>query len=942
MDIFVSMVWDEYSAGKKMNIKNYHIYRWLGSLTYRWLVLISISTYLPINLSTYFYGASEKPPWSDYPKWLTGSDTLGDWAIKANSGTWDGSNWVIEISTENPQTAFFPGRDYYYLYQTTTPALVWDQRERGKSLDSWQPWKSERYIYLPILGVDVVLANGTTYYPLDDYVIWYGSYSIDSGYWEVYDNWGGGNTEDDRAGPPLPPVSLTGEMIYQPTGIEAVIQWTAPTFQELDILDLTNGGGYEIWRSSSPEFILGKVSASTLTFTKIAENLGPAPPLEYTDTGLSQNTTYYYCLKSYDAYIPSDYSAFSEVLTLYGVALPVDITFNVDITGYSADKVFVFGDFTNQKYLMKDNKNNTWTVKVPNSESPLKLLVGKTVKYRYLKNDDWEPYERTVLLTSTDTVLNDIWGVDTVTSTPAGLPEEIVSFRSEPVGSYSKNLLWETDPKELQNIFGYEIQYSTFSNFLSSSTITILYGNTSSYFLTADAEWFKFSIIYKDGSKSKQSDAIQKGAEVPSLVACLDASPIDNLVAKTGANTGEIILSWKAPQSSPAMGTAHHYIIRRATFPMTDIVSFKKRIITGKAKAHYTGNDEWYITINLGESCPGYYFGVEAIYGNWKAATVSNAAVGVAGKFLVMKKGGITEKAVKSLGGETDAGVEQYAVKPNIEIKKYGTSLPNAIFVVKNSIEINKTVQLELKDKLDSAVSPSLQSQKRLKFPSANLDLENKDSTVFEFSSLSQSGSKLFSDAENVNLPFIVSIPYSQLDKDNDGIVDSSKGTQQQIKVADLRVYRLNEKYNFWQRIKDGQNYVDTTNKLVKAETKHLSVFCLAAPGNAATDLSNVVVFPNPFKPYDGKAETGSYDTGIIFTNLTPTAEIFIYTIAAELVKKHKMEGITDDEKEGKWKWDVRNDDGERLASGVYIFVVKDENVKVGKDKFVGKLCVIR
>ena len=183
-----------------MNGKNYHNERRRGSCRIypaiirnlnrnlnvaATIVMLSLISYLlsPICL----YPASETSNWQSYPKWLTGSSTLGNWQVKGSSTnieTFDGSNWVIKISTENPPTAFFPGRDYYYLYQTTTTpsTLVWDQRERGKSQDTWQPWKSERKIYLPILGIELILPNGTTYYPLNDYTLWYGSYSVDSGY----------------------------------------------------------------------------------------------------------------------------------------------------------------------------------------------------------------------------------------------------------------------------------------------------------------------------------------------------------------------------------------------------------------------------------------------------------------------------------------------------------------------------------------------------------------------------------------------------------------------------------------------------------------------------------------------------------------------------------------------------------------------------------------
>lgn len=903
--------------------------------------------FLLISISTCLYGASETSNWVNYPKWLTGSGVLGNWSVKANTGTWDGSNWVILVSTEDPTHAIYPGYNYNYLYITTTPAVVWDQRTNNRTLN------------LPILGFDAALAAGTTYYKYNDYIIWYGSWPADTGFWEVYDNWGGGDTTDSRNGSPLPPTGITGELVLAAADINAELQWTAPTWGGVSIQDLITGGGYEVWRSSYSS------SFSADAYTLAATILGPAPVLTCTDTGLSIDTTYYYSLRSYDAYLPPDYSDFSTPAGFYGVSVPVDVTFKIDISGYTPKKVYVAGDFTdslwtNGKIIMNDNKDGTWQANVPySSAAPLKFIVGKTIQYKYILDDSLEPdfittsKNREVVLVSSDTVLSDMWGIFTITSTPKNLPEEIVSFRTEPGDSYC-NVIWETDPKGLPNILGYQIDGSTdnsnFSTIASSDTLTV---NMSSYThsgLTNGSDYYyKISLVYSDGSTSTLSDSISvnppaTGEETPALIECTDAPAIVDLTAMTGYNTGEVILMWTAPDRSATLGAANSYIIRRSTYPMTTVSSFKRGTITGREKAHYTGTGESYFTVNLGTYCPGYYFGIEPVYGNWYAATVSNNIIGVAGNFLLTKSGGTTEKAVKYLGDENITGVELYANKPSIEFKKHAVDIPNAVFVVKNSVEIDGSAGQELKNNITAAANPAQPSQKRLKILAENTDLQNKNNTIFEFTALDRSMTPLFTDTdgENVKLPFIVSIPYDMLDANNNDIVDSTEGTPEEVRVTDLRVYHLNEQWNFWQRLKTGRNSVDTKNKLVKAETKHLSVFCLAAPGNAASDLSNVVVFPNPFKPYDGMEITGTYDTGIIFTNLTPTADITIYTIAAEVVKKHEMDGFSDDEREGKWKWDARNSDGDRVASGVYIFLVRDGNVQAGDDKFVGKLCIIR
>jgi len=914
--------------------------------------LLLIACYL--SLVNCLYSASEKADWAKYPKWLKGSSTLGNWMVKANTGTWDGSNWVIKISTEDPSKAFYPGVEYFYLYTTTMPAEVSDQRS------------ANRRINLPILGYDgnlpagaydVNLPAGTTYYKLSDGIFWYGNCPVDTGHWEVYDNWGGGDIADSRSGAPQPPVNVSGELVPADSGVQAELSWTAPSWLGNDIKDITSGGGYEIWRSSYSSVF------STVTYSLISIMINPLPPLSYTDTGLKYNTTYYYSLRSFDAYFPPEYSDFSAPSALFSISIPVDVYFNVDTGRGIQGKIYVAGDFTDPtwsdgKILLKDNKNGTWSLKIPYSAvKPLKFIVGKKIQYKYFLDDKSETdmptasKNREVLLTSTDTVMNDVWNILTVSATPKNLPEDIVTLAAEPSNG-AVQIIWDTDPKALDGISGYDIYISTDdSNFAILASSETLASGTSSYMhinlQNGNTYYYKFGIVYKSGNKSGLSDSIwakppDQGSAAPMLVECSDASPVNDLKAKTGFNTGEIILSWTAPLPSTALSAANYYIIRMATNPFINIASFKKGKIVGKQKAHYTGTGELGVTVNLGESCPSYYFGVGSVYGSWYAATVSNSALGVAGKVVLSKSGGKSEKMVRTLGGTEASVLERYATRPYIEVKKNAIDIPRAVFVVKNFSEMKNGSDSDIMKKIVSAENPALASQKRSMFVADDFADSGVNSTIFEFSAVNNSGEKLFSDGQNVKLPFVLSIPYDIIDQNGNGIVDSTEGTGREINVSDLRVYYLNEKWNFWQRIKDGKNYTDTDKKAVVAEVKHLSVFRLAASGNAASDLSNVVVFPNPFKPYAGKGETGSYGTGIIFTNLTPTSEIIIYNLAAEVVRKVKLQGITDDEREGKWKWDAKNDDGETVASGVYVFHVSDENIKNGKNKFTGKLCIIR
>lgn len=102
----------------------------------------------------------------------------------------------------------------------------------------------------------------------------------------------------------------------------------------------------------------------------------------------------------------------------------------------------------------------------------------------------------------------------------------------------------------------------------------------------------------------------------------------------------------------------------------------------------------------------------------------------------------------------------------------------------------------------------------------------------------------------------------------------------------------------------------------------------LASQRPAQDDLSAAHAFPVPFMPSKGHAH-------ITFTRLTAKATIRIYTISGELVKTIiKDSGASD---EVSWT-PVNNDDGQPVASGVYLFHIHSTD---GKTR-LGKLMVIK
>ena len=95
-----------------------------------------------------------------------------------------------------------------------------------------------------------------------------------------------------------------------------------------------------------------------------------------------------------------------------------------------------------------------------------------------------------------------------------------------------------------------------------------------------------------------------------------------------------------------------------------------------------------------------------------------------------------------------------------------------------------------------------------------------------------------------------------------------------------------------------------------------------------SNDLSNAHCYPNPYKPNSGLGHTK-----ITFSYVTSHIELRIFNIAGELVYNTDA-----DTPSGELSWDVVNNSGQKLASGVYIYIITDNQ----GHKKMGKFAVIR
>jgi|GEM_PF-3455962 len=223
---------------------------------------------------------------------------------------------------------------------------------------------------------------------------------------------------------------------------------------------------------------------------------------------------------------------------------------------------------------------------------------------------------------------------------------------------------------------------------------------------------------------------------------------------------------------------------------------------------------------------------------------------------------------------------------------------------------------------VEVSTSPLKDSSKKNNIIDANNKLDNDDDpfsftlepTIVEIEAFDANGDPI---TDAFEIPATITLSYEDSNPEN-GIVD---GTSPALREKTLQVYWLDESHSLWVKLSGSK--VDTDSNRVSADTFHFSVFSLHGMGT--TDLSDAYAYPVPFIPSRG-------DTDITFTNISPLCTIRIYTLNGELVR-------TIEHTSGKtsYSWDVTNDRGDRLGSGVYLYLI-DSN----RSKKKGKLIIIR
>lgn len=129
-----------------------------------------------------------------------------------------------------------------------------------------------------------------------------------------------------------------------------------------------------------------------------------------------------------------------------------------------------------------------------------------------------------------------------------------------------------------------------------------------------------------------------------------------------------------------------------------------------------------------------------------------------------------------------------------------------------------------------------------------------------------------------------------------------------------------------------GDEYTIRTKKMFDRGDRY--VFSTTAPGSREVSftLDEVKVVPNPYI-VSAIWEESRLDRRLAFTHLPSRCTIDIYTLAGDHVVRLDHENTS-----GQAFWDLKNSDGQNIAYGLYVFVVKAE----GGRKKIGKFLVIK
>ncbi len=602
----------------------------------------------------------------------------------------------------------------------------------------------------------------------------------------------------------------------------------------------------------------------------------------FTDTGLINNTNYYYRITAVDVSgYESDYSKTVSVIPqtnaapitpmgLRGIGLngKVSLMWNnnpeSDIAGYVVYRAL-------NKFALYSNISG--------------LVAGTSYTDTAVINET--PYYYKIRAVDTIAQTNNGFS-DIVSVTPASneIPLSPVNLKLIAASSGALTISWT--PNEETNVVSYNVYYQREGSIIKGPFST---DNFTNYSINNLDNGYKYSIwvtaVNNNNFESAESEVIT-GYPVPAVS--------DLTVKPSGTESGAVKLVWTSPEKAGPLGNPRRFIIKYSDEPVKTFEDFQKAVTYSDILADVAGSYESVIVKNLGTDSPGFYFTVAVIYGDEIGMACSSSKYGVASMVVSPVLGGTFRKIGSTLK----------------------VVIPNSVLPENASAVVIKNYQ-DMKKEENSVVESVYRANKNVaNYPSYKL-IGSNTNNIFDIYVVDYNGDEVETH-NRMSGKVTVYFPFN--DSNHNLIVDETEGSDN-IKVKTLKLFFVNEDISQWAIIQN--SYVDTVNNYVIGKLTHFSAYSVFSK-EPQTDLSKAIVYPNPiYKPSDTNP--------IIFTRLTENAKIKIYTISGNLVKDGLISNSV-----GECVWNCKNNDGEDVASGVYLYYIEDGVNEPAK----GKLAIIR
>ncbi len=692
----------------------------------------------------------------------------------------------------------------------------------------------------------------------------------------IFDNW---------AGAPFPPGDISAEVS---SGCAEVV-WDIPHFGGRKILDLS---GFLIYLSTDGKNWSNYNDTSTLI---------SASATSIKISNLMNNVTYWLKMRSVDKYdygtidINSDYYPDSSFNRRFQWFYSSPIAFRVDRVVSCKFSLFYPGK--EKIYLQLGGEETKMKKEGENYVCWRSLVEKETYSYSYKTQNLSDPAgSRNVRIFDVDGdgkfYVEDVWGIDSVRE----VPESIIGWKIVS-SSASIDFLWKKNPI-------YNGKITIFYSQNLSDWAPLISTSSEKFSWTGFSSGRKYYFAIGDFKNQSSALAITAGAsgilKVPSVFTV--AGITDESFTATDYRNDLKVVSSVPREKSGKFASAYLVIYSTYNLSMStgealdwenlDFLVKKKGVSPGEEIKFYSN-----LPSAAGEM-KAYYIRNLSVFGNYSNIYCSLPDVFVTPVEVSRKIGGTFSRD-----------------KVSVKFSRYSLPVRKAYLTVYKWAEIEASRKFaSLKSEIEKANERSSQISYQTFISTDTIFLINLKKTNGDPVS-----GELKRDAS-------ISLPYPA--------------------YADAKIlapFYLDEENGFWALAKTSPEFVPPTINLSSRTATfpvlHFSVYCLMKT-QGEKDLSAASVYPNPYKPYDGKWETGHEDgdawAGIHFARLTSQTKIKIYTIDGIPVRMGLVSSAS-----GDCYWDARNDDGSPVASGLYIYVAEDPQAD-GVKKVVGKIAIVR